>query len=226
MSSDSDSDMPAVHDDAQFEMTQAKAIPGGGQAVGAAGEHRNDVKVEYGYVELPQFGQSIEEPIPIVQENAKKKEVRMDAGEFARREGTVADVWQCTDSISRSFVNVSHHDLEKAEVHSIHSAAESGNWGAGAMQKSSENGEAPEKMEEVEPAVENGAADDDHDLQENAECPKSEDRQSNMDEDDADRKDEEIPVEDIKLEIPTNLKDEEQDLNEAAEAASPYYGGY
>ena len=66
MSSDSDSDMPAVHDDAQFEKTQAKAIPGGGQAVGAAGEHRNDVKVEYGYVELPQFGQSIEEPIPIV----------------------------------------------------------------------------------------------------------------------------------------------------------------
>jgi len=86
----------------------------------------------------------------------------MGAGEFARREGTVPDVWQGTDSISRSFVNVSHHDLEKAEFadFGVIEVAESGNWGAGAMQRSSENGEAPAKVEEVEPAVENGA--DDH----------------------------------------------------------------
>ena len=44
-----------------------------------------------------------------------------------------------------------------------------------------------------------------------------------MDEDDEDRKDEEmIPVGDIKLEIPLNLKDEEQDASEAGEVALPY----
>ena len=49
MSSDSDSDMPAVHDDAQFERTQTKAIPGESHA---AGEDQNDLKNEYGYVQL------------------------------------------------------------------------------------------------------------------------------------------------------------------------------
>ena len=69
----------------------------------------------------------------------------MDAGVFARREGTVPDVWDCTDSISRShasFVNVSHHDLEKAESVNEFVEAESGNWGTAAMRKSSENEEA------------------------------------------------------------------------------------
>jgi len=88
----------------------------------------------------------------------------MDAGVFARREGTVPDVWDCTDSISRShasFVNVSQHDLEKAqsEQHEF-VEAESGNWGTGAMRKSSEKEEAPAQMEEVEPTVHNGPDDD------------------------------------------------------------------
>ena len=44
-----------------------------------------------------------------------------------------------------------------------------------------------------------------------------------MDEDDDGEKEEEmIPVGDIKLEIPTNLKDEEQDLDEAGEPGLPY----
>jgi hypothetical protein len=73
MSSDSDSDMPAVHDDAQFERTQTKAIPGESHAAGAT-EAKNDLKNEYGYVELQQFGQSIE-AAPIVQENAMKNEI-------------------------------------------------------------------------------------------------------------------------------------------------------
>ena len=93
----------------------------------------------------------------------------MGAGEFARREGTVSDVWQATDSISRSFVNVSHHDLEKAEF----VEAESGNWGAKAMQKSSENEETPAKMEELRPEEENEANED---LQENDEHQKKEDQ--------------------------------------------------
>ena len=69
MSSDSDSDMPAVHDDAQFEKTKTKAIPGDTNAVGAAVEDQHDYKLEYGYIELPQFGQSIEEAPPIAQQN-------------------------------------------------------------------------------------------------------------------------------------------------------------
>ena len=88
----------------------------------------------------------------------------MNAGAFARREGTVADVWDCTDSISRShasFVNVSHHDLEKAQSGQHEFVeAESGNWGTGAMRKSSEKEEAPVQMDKVDSIVHNEADDD------------------------------------------------------------------